>query len=68
MQGVASTWVSPLVVVPKEGDEVCLCVDMRRANTAIIREHYPAPTVQDMLVELNGARLFSKIDLKQGFF
>ena len=68
MQGVASTWVSPLIVVLKEGDEVLLCVDMHRANTAINRERYPVPTAQEMLVELNGARLFSKIDLKQGFF
>ena len=68
VQGVASTWVSPLVVVPKEGDEVRLCVDMRRANTAIVRERYPVPTVQEMLVELNGAQVFSKLDLKQGFF
>ena len=68
VQGVASTWVSPLVVVPKEGDDVRLCVDMRRANTAIVRERYPVPTIQEMLAELNGAQVFSKLDLRQGFF
>lgn len=68
VQGIASTWVSPLVVVPKEGDEVRLCVDMRRANTAIVRERYPVPTIQEMLAELNGAQVFSKLDLRQGFF
>ena len=68
VHGVASTWVSPLVIVPKAGDDVRLCVDMRRANTAIVREGYPVPTVQEMLVELNGAQVFSKLDLKQGFF
>jgi len=68
VQGGASTWVSPLVVVPKEGDEVRLCVDTRRANTAIIRERYPAPNIQEMLVELNCAQVFSKLDLRQGFF
>jgi len=55
VQGVASTWVSPLVAVPKEGDEVHLRVDMCRANTAIIRKRYLIPAVQMMLVELNGA-------------
>ena len=33
------------VVVPKQSDEIRLCVDMRRANEAIIRERYPIPTV-----------------------
>ena len=37
-------WVSPFVVIPKQNDEIRLCVDMRRANKAIIRERYPIPT------------------------
>jgi len=68
VEGIGSTWVSPLVVVPKEGEDVRLCVDMRRANTAIVRERYPVPTMQEMLVELNGSTIFSKLDLRQGFF
>ena len=42
-------------------------VDMRRANEAIIREHYPIPTAEELLQDLNGRTLFSKIDLKWGF-
>ena len=34
-------WTSPLVVVPKPDDDICICVDMRTANQAIKRErHY----------------------------
>ena len=42
-------------------------MDMCRANEAIIREHHPIPTVEELLQDLNGSTLFSKIDLKWGF-
>ena len=61
-----TTWVSPLVVIPK-GDDVRICVDMRKANEAVVRERFPIPTVDDLLVDLNEASHFSKIDLKMGF-
>ena len=47
--------------------EVRMCIDMRQANKAIVCERSPIPTVQEMLVEMNGATVFSKLDLK-GFF
>lgn len=60
-------WVSPVVVVPKQNDEIRLCVDMRRANEAIIRERYPIPTVDEVLQSLNQSTMFSKLDLKWGY-
>ena len=50
-----SSWVSPLVVVPKNNKEVRICVDMRRANEAVLREHFPIPTVDEILEDMNGA-------------
>ena len=60
-------WVSPVVVVPKQNDEIRLCVDMRRANEAIIRERYQIPTVDKVLHNLNQSTVFSKLDLKWGY-
>ena len=60
-------WVSPLVVVSKPDEDIRVCVDMRRANEAIIRERHPIPTIEEMLYDLNGAIVFSKLDLKWGF-
>ena len=57
-------WVSPLFVVPKPDGDICVCVDMRRANEAIIRERHPIPTIEEVLYDLNGATVFSKLDLK----
>ena len=59
-------WVSPLVVMPKPNGEVRICVDMRRVNTAVIRERYPIPTVGEILQDLTGACVFSILDLRWG--
>ena len=40
---------------------------MRRANRAIERERHPIPTVDDVLYQLNGSTVFSKLDLRWGF-
>ena len=40
---------------------------MRQANEAIIRERHSIPTIEEVLYDLNGATVFSKIDLKWGF-
>lgn len=63
----ASAWVSPLVPVLKDTGEVRLCVDMRRANTAIRREDHPIPTMEDFLPQLCGAKWFSRVDVKDAF-
>ena len=60
------TWVNPLVVVPKSNGDIRICVDMRRTNSSIIRELYQIPTLEEVLVEINGCTKFSKIDLNQG--
>lgn len=62
------TWASPLVVTPKDGGKsVRLCVDMRRANRAIIPDRHPLPTFDEIMPYLEGCRFFSKIDLVKAF-
>ena len=63
-----TNWVNPTVIVPKKDtDEIRICLNMRQPNTAILRTRYPMPTTDDLITELNGAAIFSKLDLKQGY-
>lgn len=59
-------WVNPVVVVPKDTD-IRLCLDMRMVNRAIIRGRYPIPTVDELLHDMNGSVVFSKLNLKWGY-
>lgn len=61
-------WVSNVVVVPKKDTgRVRVCVDMRQANKAILRVRHIQPTVNEIIHDLNGATVFSKLDLNQGY-
>lgn len=62
-----SKWVSPMVPVLKENGEVRICIDMRRANTAIDRENHPLPTMDQLLPNFRKAKLFSRLDIKDAF-
>ena len=60
-------WVSPVCVVPKPSGDIRLCVDMRRANEAVLRERHPIPTVDEILQNMNQSTVFSKLDLRWRF-
>ena len=62
-------WVSNIVVVPKpkRPGEVRICVDMREPNRAVMRERHPSPVIDDLVERLDGAKVFSRIDLRSGY-
>ena len=64
-----TSWVNSMVTVEKpNGDiRIILCLDMRQANQAVIRERHPIPTVQETLQEISGAKLFACLDLNMAF-
>ena len=61
-----TSWINPLVVEKPNGD-VRICLDMRQANRAILREKHPMPTIEETLQEMSGAKVFSKLDLNMAF-
>ena len=56
-------WVSPIVAVLKTSG-VRLCIDMRKANSAIKRIKHATPTIDDLIADLNGTVVFSKQNMK----
>lgn len=62
-----SNWISPIVPVLKDGGDIRLCVDMRRANAAIQRENHPLPTMEELLPKVREAKIFSKLDIRDAF-
>lgn len=62
-----SSWISPIVPILKESGDIRLCVDMRRANSAILRENHPLPTMDCLLPKVHKAKVFSKLDIQDAF-
>lgn len=62
-----SSWISPLVPILKDNGEIRLCVDMRCANSAILRENHPLPCMGHLLPKISKAKYFSKLDIKNAF-
>ena len=57
----------PIHFAPRKSRELRLCVDYRGLNAITIKNRYPLPLINDLLDRLNGATLFSKIDLRNAY-
>ena len=63
-----SDYASPVVSTAKKDGSKRLCIDYRLLNKKIIKDRYPLPLIEDQLGRLQDARVFSTLDLKNGFF
>ena len=61
-------WISSLVTVKKPNGKIRVCIDPKPLNRALIRSQYLMPTLEDLLPELAEARIFSVLDVRNGFW
>ncbi|GJX08939.1 putative nucleotidyltransferase, ribonuclease H [Tanacetum coccineum] len=62
-----SPWGAPVLFVKKKDGSFRMCIDYRELNKLTIKNRYPLPRIDDLFDQLQGARYFSKIDLRSGY-
>ena len=62
-----SPWGAPVLFVKKKDDTLRLCVDYRQLNKMTIKNRYPLPHIEKLFDQVQGAPVFSKIDLRSGY-
>ena len=62
-----SPWGAPVLFVKKKDGSMRLCIDYRELNKVTIRNQYPLPRIDDLFDQLQGAKVFSKSDLRSGY-
>ena len=61
-------WISSMVVTTKRNGKVRLSIDPKALNNSLKRNHYPLPSIEDVLPLLSDANLFTVLDARNGFW
>ena len=62
-----SSWLAPIIVVPKGDGGKHLIIDYRALNKVTRKFIWPMPKVEDIFSQLNGSKYFSTLDLRAGY-
>ena len=57
-----SEWVLPIVIVPKKNGKLKVCVDLKKVNVAMRRDHYPLPYLEHVLERVANKEAYNFLD------
>ena len=67
IQPSISPWGAPILFVKKKDGSLRLCIDYRQLNRVTIRNQYPLPRIDELFDQLQGSRVYTKIDLRSRY-
>src|SRR5947208_17057883 len=67
IQQSRSPYAAPVIFVKKKDGSIRMCIDYRALNKITIKNKYPIPRIDNLFDQLNGAKVFSKIDLYSSY-
>ena len=68
IQPSTSEYVSPVVLVKKKDGSIRFYCDFRKLNAASRHDSYPLPRISEVISTLAGAKVFSTLNLKSGYY
>ena len=63
-----SPWATSVLFVKKKHDTLRMCIDYRKINKVTVKNKYPLSRIEDLFDRLKGASVFSKVDLRSGYY
>ncbi|GFU36803.1 hypothetical protein TNCV_365651 [Trichonephila clavipes] len=64
----SSEYASPIVMVKKKDGSSRMCIDYRKLNQKLVKDTFSLPIIEDVLDTLQEAKVYSTLDLRNGFF
>ena len=60
-------WGAPVLLFKRKDGTMRMCIYYRQLNKVTVKNRYPLPRIDDLFDQLQGASVFSKIDLRSGY-